>query len=219
MIIDQRINIIGHMSNRNDLNAFLERLDAWMKLRGMNDRTLSLAAGLDASFVNKVRNRKKGRPRVENIKKLADAMGISPFDLDPEAPLPDAAAIGAADKARDWEDAAPSRRTAAIVISGTQFRDVFVPLVRRIAGDAAADRIAKKDHAKQAALVMRILAEDDDGLSVTSRLTQYLLTAAAAASSIPPDDPRYDYPHWRDRAEKAAAYLLALGSEGARKSG
>lgn len=161
---------------------------------------------------------------MDYLAKIAAALDVPTAALLPGSPMPPPVPKGASDRGRDWEGPAaerrPGKRPAPLAITGAQFRDVFVPLIRRIAGDAAAERIARKDHGPQAAALMRILAEEDEtGLSVTSRLTQYLLTAAAAASSIPPDDPRYDYRQWRDQSEKAAAYLLALGADGARKSG
>jgi len=189
------------------------RLKAWREFRGMTQD--ALADALDTSKGYYSQMERGERPVGKWLPKIAQAFEVDITELFVDPPG------GAGDKSRSWEDASPPHAVnPPLTITGAQFRDVFVPLVRRIAGDDAADQVAKKDHSIQAAALMTALAEsDEDGLTLTSRLTQYLLTAAAAASAIPPDDPRYDYPRWRRTAESAAGLLLAIAADGSRKSG
>lgn len=136
---------------------------------------------------------------------------------------PEFLAAGVRDRGREWtgQEIAVAAEARPMTVTSTQFADVFVTLVRSIGGDAAAAAAGKKNYSKLSASLFAMLAEENDPDAISNHLTQYLLTAAAAASAVGLDDLQYDFRRWRNAAEAAAALLIALAAspDAPRKSG
>ena len=97
--MDKVVPIAGRMSNDADFRKFEVLLDAHMAAQGLNDRTLSLAAGVSADYVNKLRKR-KSRPKIDFLAKLAKALRVEPTALMPGAPIPPLPSIPAGSRRR-----------------------------------------------------------------------------------------------------------------------
>lgn len=186
-------------------DGFEKKLDAFMRIRGLNDAQLSALLN-SQTYINKIRKRRQ-IPGTRKLRQIADIFGITINDL-----VPDFRAAGIPDSLHLRPQASPLKkeRETPPVITPVQFRDVFVPLVRSIGGNSAADRIANTDHTRIAEELMEAMS-DSDGDMVTN-LTLYLLAAATAASSFDPGHLDYDIANWKKAARKAAELLLILGS-------
>lgn len=65
------------------MDTFLKRLQFYMERAELNPRSLSLKAGLNPRFVSDL-SEKGVSPSLKNFLKLSRALGVKPYELDPE---------------------------------------------------------------------------------------------------------------------------------------
>lgn len=83
-------------SSDADFEGFISTLDELMEARGLNDNSLTRAAGLSHGYVNKFRHR-QAVPKLPTIKKLAKALGVSWQSLEASGASQSAVPVGMAE--------------------------------------------------------------------------------------------------------------------------
>lgn len=69
-----------------DLSDMIARIDARMAALGLSPKSLSRAAGLTETYVRDLREGRSTNPRLEHIRKLATALGLTLGELVGEEP-------------------------------------------------------------------------------------------------------------------------------------
>ncbi len=100
-----RVSILNTMTNQNVLMG--KRITDARRRRGWSKAELGRRAGVAPSYVTRIEQGKFGRPSVDQVKALADALGVALTDLTEPAPSPVSPGIEAELAAMFRPDEAP----------------------------------------------------------------------------------------------------------------